>query len=656
MLRLPVFSQYKKLPEFLSQKEKLALFVLGVCFVGSGFFLVRNGYHSLTKLVPSQGGQVTEGIVGSLRFLNPVYAQANDADRDLTELLYAGLLTYNAQGNLVPDLAETFHIAEGAKTFELTLKENLRWSDGRAVSADDIIFTIKTLQDPKYKSPVRANWVGVGVEKISENKVRFSLQESYAPFVERLTLNIIPSHIWQEITPENFAFSSYNLKPVGTGPWRVAKIIQNDSGAIGFIELKRNPFYWGDKPFLNSLTFRFFETQEDLLRAAERGLVDTISPLPGNNLPPFLKTSFAQHTFSLPRYFALFFNLASKEIGDPVKSKDVRRALSAIVDTKKLTTQLFGEYGKYLASPMLPETFGLESPEKEKLTNEEIEALLVKYEYKKVNGAFVKIPQSVKDLTRDLQTGSQGEDVRKLQQCLAKDPQVYPEGTVSGSFGSKTKGAVIKFQEKYSAEILAPQGLKIGTGKVGGGTRDKLNKLCFPKDTAAVPLKITITTLNLSPLKDAAEFIQKEWEAFGIASEIQTLSQTELERDIIKPRNYQTLLFGEILGKIPDPFPFWHSSQVKDPGLNLSGFESKTLDSALLKLRRELDEEKRKALLEEIQGILLKEMPAVVLYDTPYLYFTSPELKGIGGNLISDPSERFAGVQEWYIKTKRVLK
>ena len=166
MLRLPTFSQLKKLSEFLSKKEKIALFILGVCFVGSGFFLARTGYLSLTRQVPSQGGQIVEGIVGSPRFLNPVYGEANDADRDLVELLYAGLLSF----------ADNFQIQEGGKVFEIKLKENLRWSDGTLISADDVVFTVKTIQDSSYQSPLLGTWLGVEIEKETDNKVIFKLQ------------------------------------------------------------------------------------------------------------------------------------------------------------------------------------------------------------------------------------------------------------------------------------------------------------------------------------------------------------------------------------------------------------------------------------------------------------------------------------------------
>jgi peptide/nickel transport system substrate-binding protein len=126
-----------------------------------------------------------------------------------------------------------------------------------------------------------------------------------------------------------------------------------------------------------------------------------------------------------------------------------------------------------------------------------------------------------------------------------------------------------------------------------------------------------------------------------------------LEREIIKPRAYQALLFGEVLGKIPDPFPFWHSTQTVNPGLNLSSYNNSSLDALLETVRRELDPEARKNLLAEAQDLLLQDVPAIFLYDLDYQYVVSKEVKGIHTTTITDSSQRFAGVAEWYIDTKR---
>jgi len=116
------------------------------------------------------------------------------------------------------------------------------------------------------------------------------------------------------------------------------------------------------------------------------------------------------------------------------------------------------------------------------------------------------------------------------------------------------------------------------------------------------------------------------------------------------------LLFGEVLGQTPDPFPFWHSSQKRDPGLNLAMYENKKCDKLLEEARGSLDEKIRKEKLEEFQGLLIEDVPAVFLYNPDYLYLVSKEIKGLNTKMIVDPSKRFSGIEDWYIKTKRVWK
>jgi peptide/nickel transport system substrate-binding protein len=244
--------------------------------------------------------------------------------------------------------------------------------------------------------------------------------------------------------------------------------------------------------------------------------------------------------------------------------------------------------------------------------------------------------------------------VKELQKCLARDSEIYPEGEISGYFGNKTKEAVIKFQEKYKKEILEPQGLEKGTGEVLKATRTKLNEICFGNSEEVIPLEFSLVTVNQPVLKEVATQVQQQWEALGVKVEIKTFDISSLEREVIKPRNYEVLLFGEVLGQIPDLFPFWHSSQKRDPGLNLAMYENKKSDKLLEEVRESLDENIRKEKLEEFQDILIEDAPAVFLYNPDYLYLVSKEIKGVNTKTIVDPSKRFSGIDGWYIKTKRV--
>jgi peptidoglycan hydrolase-like protein with peptidoglycan-binding domain len=308
-------------------------------------------------------------------------------------------------------------------------------------------------------------------------------------------------------------------------------------------------------------------------------------------------------------------------------------------------------------SPVRSDLFGFKIPEQS--YDKDIEkalALLLKEGYVKENGKLIKQQNPLGEFRTDLRKGNQGAEVKKLQECLARDREVYPEGDITGTYGALTEKAVIRFQEKYKAEILTPSGLARGTGAVRQGTRAKLNELCSTQLKEDIPLTITLTTLDQPPLTDVAKNLSEQWKELGIETVIQTYPQVELERDVIKPRNYQVLLFGEILGKAPDPFPFWHSSQKKDPGLNLAGYESKKVDLLLQGARKELNEETRAGMYEELQDLLLADVPAIFLYDIPYEYRVAQEVKGIKQHIIGDPSQRFAGMKTWYIKTKRVLK
>ena len=126
--------------------------------------------------------------------------------------------------------------------------------------------------------------------------------------------------------------------------------------------------------------------------------------------------------------------------------------------------------------------------------------------------------------------------------------------------------------------------------------------------------------------------------------------------DYIKPRAYDALLFGEVLGEIPDPLPFWHSLQKKDPGVNLAVYENKDVDALLEQARQTFDEGQRKEKLGQLQDILLQDAPAVFIYRPNFLYLTSGKIKGVETGLIVDPSKRFSDITEWYINTKKVWK
>ncbi len=639
----PKHGQWKQFFRVLNKKEKYFLFSAIILFSLSAIFLLVNFYFENTKIVPKQGGNYTEGVIGQPRLINPIFAPANDTDRDLSELIFSGLLKYDYQGKLVPDLAKDYQVSEEGKVFEFNLRENSFWQDGKPLTADDVVFTIKTIQNPDYKSPLRPSWLGVEVEKISDIKVRFTLKNSSAIFLENTTLKILPKHIWQDIDPNNFPLSVFNLKPVGSGPYKIKKIDQAKGGKIISLTLIRNPYSLRESN-LNKITFKFFDSEEDLLKAARNKKIE------GFSLADSAKVSDANfYSFSLPRYFAVFFNPKNQKIFEDQK---IIQALNYATNKKEIIEQILDGKGKIVDSPVLPDIYGFNLPQK--IYQFDINAakdLLEKAGFEEgaegIREKIVKkeIPFQFKG---NLKQGSQGAEVQEMQKCLARDETIYPNGEISGYFGQKTKEAVTKFQEKYLEE---------SSGEVLSLTRKKLNEICFPATEQKIQLSFTlILPANQGQLIKAAELLKNQWKAIGAKIEIKTIDIGALEREIIKSRSYEALLFGEILGATPDPFPFWHSSQKKDPGLNLAMYEDDKADKLLEEARQISDKKTRGGKLESFQELFLTKIPVVLLYNPDYLYLASKKIKGVNAGIIADPSKRFSEITNWYIKTKRAWK
>jgi ABC-type transport system substrate-binding protein len=642
--------QFLKAPQkVLAGKEKIAFFIFLALFLFSSVFLLGSAYFKYTEIRPKKGGAFVEGVVGSPRFINPVYASVSDVDRDLVELIFSGLMKYDHNGKLILDLAKNYEIKEGGRVYEVYLKENVFWSDGAPLTADDVIFTIKTVQSSEYKSPVIVNWLGVTVEKISDLGIRFTLRNPYGPFLENLTQKIIPQHIWKDTPPENFPLSARNLKPVGSGPYKLKELKQNSQGEIVSVELVRNQRYFGNLPYLYQITFRFYSQEQELVQAYQRGQINGFSlfSTAANEEAKGLN-NLNKYSGLLPRYFAVFFNPERLSI---LADQNVRKALNYGTNKQEIVEKILLSEGEVVQSPVLPDIYGFSPPSTYyQFDQEQAKALLEKAGFSKnESGSRIKIVRkdAAFQLKSDLRLGNRGKEVEELQRCLGSE--------VSGYFGEKTKEAVVTFQEKYAQEILKPWGFQAGTGVVARTTRDKLNELCFPSSENIVPLRFSLVTANQPVLENVAKELKRQWSEIGAEVEIKTFDVFQLEKEIIKPRNYEALLFGNVLTTVPDPFAFWHSSQTKDPGLNLALYQRKEVDR-LLEDSRQASDDQRREKLEQLQDFIIQDGPAIFLYNPYFMYFVSTDIQGIDMKIIPDPSKRFSGIENWFIKTKRVWK
>jgi len=473
-------------------------------------------------------------------------------------------MKYTKDGKLVQDLAESY-IIEGDTLYTFKLKNNILWHDGELVTADDVVFTIRLIQDPKYASPIRLNWQGVEIEKIDDLTVSFKLTNPYSPFLENTTVGILPKHIWENVPPKSFPLAEANLQPIGSGPYKFEKFQKDSAGNIKSYSLKINDKYY-PAPHIERIVFKFFDSEEEALEAFKKGEVTAMNFVSGYNTA---QTDYAHlYKFSLPRYFAVFLNQSKSEV---LAQKEVREALAYATDRDQIIDISTAGMGIPSYGPMVPELLGY-------------------------------------------------------------NPQIEEK---------------YKFSLDRAIEILE-ENRWLDTD--ADGTREKK----LGNSEIPTPLEINLTTVEWPELERVMRALKEQWEKTGARVTITAYTLGELQQEHIRPREYEALLFGQLIGIDPDPFSFWHSSQKKDPGLNLSLYDNKTADKLLEEARQTLDSQAREEKYLLFQETLANDIPAIFLYSPNYLYPVNNEVGGIGEGKISDPSWRFADVHEWYIDTKRI--
>ncbi len=304
--------------------------------------------RSLLVEVPVHGGSLVEGVLGSPRFVNPLLA-ITDADRDLAALTYAGLLGLAGDGTLRPVLAESYTVSEDGREYTVTLRADARFSDETPVTAQDVAFTVTKAQDPTLKSPVYADWAGVTVEAVDARTVRFTLAKPYAPFVENLTLGILPARLWGGIGSEEFPFSRLQTEPVGAGPYTVSRVERDASGLITSYTLRSNPEYALGEPYLDRIKLIFFPRLEDLAAALKKGAIESAYGVPGMGS---LETSYA-------RIFGIFFNSNQTQILTRI---EVRKALSLAVHRTAIVEESLGGYAAPIMGPVPPGSGIIDTP------------------------------------------------------------------------------------------------------------------------------------------------------------------------------------------------------------------------------------------------------------------------------------------------------
>lgn len=227
---------------------------------------------------PAQGGRYVEGVAGSPSTINPLFAAFNEVDRDLTSLIFSGLVRLGASGAAEPDLAEQFKVTPDGRTYIFELRPGLFWHDGEPLDAQDVLFTVRAIQDAEFDGdPVLADlFRDVQVDAPDERTVIMTLPQPFAPFLARgATVGILPEHLLAGLDASDLADAPFNQQPIGSGPFRLAQLTPERA------VLRPFPAYHLGRPLIDRLELRFYRDDASLLNALRNDEVDGALFRPG---------------------------------------------------------------------------------------------------------------------------------------------------------------------------------------------------------------------------------------------------------------------------------------------------------------------------------------------------------------------------------------
>ncbi len=311
---------------------------------------------------PSVGGTFIEGVAGAPRAINPLFCDANEADRDLCGLVFRGLMRLDEYGEPQYDLADNVLISGGGLTYTVRLRPDLRWHDGAAVSADDVIFTIGQMQSVDFagRQDLGQFWRAISVDKLDARTVNFGLKQPAASFLEFITIGLLPNHVLSRTTAAAMPNATFNLSPIGTGSWKVSNVASAGTrvSAVTLVPAFRVRDAVPRSPNFDRLLFRYYISPQATYEALLSGEVDAVGGLPTDLHNQLIaRDDITQHSARVARTTALFFNLRRDSGAILLSDKAVRQALMTVLDRERIVREVLEGQALVADSLFLPDTW-----------------------------------------------------------------------------------------------------------------------------------------------------------------------------------------------------------------------------------------------------------------------------------------------------------
>lgn len=362
----------------MSRRDPPSRHVLGLPVIGlaaaAAVGVIVVAFFVVSPLLSSdeeEDRSYVEAIAGAPSKVNPLYAYLNDADADITSLVFSGLTRIGPNGDILPDLAETWEIEDTAITFHL--REGVTWHTGVAFTSADVLFTYDLLADPQISGDPDQGplWRQISCNAPNDLTVICRLPQPFAPFLAYASIGIVPKHILEGADAASLIDNPFNLAPIGTGPYRLLQI--NSRRAV----LQAFEDYYDGPPSIPEVQLRFYPDTSTAAASVIRGETDGLM-LDSRAAQADFDAIAAEsriHRYEVNRsaYTVLYLNNREAPLNQP----EVRQAIALAIDLDEISDDILGGRAAQAATPIVPGTWAYDSNVKAKSQDRNTARLLL---------------------------------------------------------------------------------------------------------------------------------------------------------------------------------------------------------------------------------------------------------------------------------------
>jgi peptide/nickel transport system substrate-binding protein len=323
-------------------------FLAGIAMLLLGWFVAaRSTIAGQEPPTPDDGDWLIAHLSAEPATLNPITATDAYASR-INSFIYETLLKRDEKtAQLVPQLAESWEVADDHLTYTFRLKKGIHWQDGTPFTSRDVIFSYQRIQDPKVDAAHLRNYYRdiEQLEALDDYSVRFHYRIPYYLALEFCGgIPIVPAHLFQE--SDDFNQHPIGRQPLGTGPYRFVKW---DTGAQ--IVLERDDRYWGKKPHLLRVVFKIVTDPTAALQVLKQHGLDYMGLRPiqwsMQTRGKRFQQDFQKLKYYLPSYRYIGWNMRKPLFQD----RRVRQAMTMLVNREPILKKVLFGLGIVISGP-----------------------------------------------------------------------------------------------------------------------------------------------------------------------------------------------------------------------------------------------------------------------------------------------------------------